>query len=47
MQVPEWDGEVIDDQGRTVMVEAVLAVITSDPQSERLILAMVLYRGHF
>jgi hypothetical protein len=32
-RVPEWDREVIDDQGRAVTQEAVLDVITSDPQS--------------
>ena len=35
-RVPEWDREVVDAQGRTVMEEAVLDVITSDPQSGRL-----------
>ena len=34
-RVPEWDREVIDDQGRMVSEEAVLDVITSDPQSGR------------
>ena len=33
--MPEWDREVIDDQGRMVSEEAVLDVITSDPQSGR------------
>ena len=32
-RVPEWDREVVDDQGRTVTEEAVLDVITSDPTS--------------
>ncbi len=32
-RVPEWDREVHDGQGRTATEEAVLDVITSDPQS--------------
>ena len=32
-RVPEWDREVHDGQGRTATEEAVLDVVTSDPQS--------------